>query len=80
MPEQKNPSKKRPIGKTLPPASKLAEVAHNTMIGAGQSTELKRLHVEYMTDVKTAISYAKFFRDVVLPVGMNELTRRYPIR
>ena len=50
---------------------------HNVLIPKFLRAELQRLHYEHQRKTGRYISYAAFFRDIVLAEGMIELGERY---
>jgi hypothetical protein len=50
---------------------------HNVLIPRFVGAELRRIHFRYQQRTGRVLSYADFFRDVVLAVGMTTLSERY---
>lgn len=50
---------------------------HNVLLPKFVTAELKRLHYRYQQRTGLFMSYADFFRNVVLREGMAELSERY---
>ena len=51
---------------------------HNVLLPASLYAELRRLHFEHQRRTGRRMTYAAFFRDVVLLAGLIELGERYP--
>lgn len=50
---------------------------HNVLLPRYMRAELRRLHYRHQQKTGRRISYAAFFRDIVLAEGMIELGERY---
>lgn len=51
---------------------------HNVLLPRFVRAELQRIHYRYQQRTGRVLSYADFFRTVVLPEGMTTLSERYP--